>query len=180
MLFAAENRIDLELFTTSNSYAGRKTWLTDVKARFFGEEPTVGDLNGIWECEEIIRAQIATNTEDECVRVAEFDGHFHDYLDYVIAGSPAYPEAAFINIIAKGVSKGNALKTLAAHLGLRPEEVVAVGDWKNDISLLSAAGLSIAMGNAHEELKNIADFITLDVEEHGLAAAIRKFILTHI
>ena len=56
-------------------------------------------------------------------------------------------------------------------------EVIAVGDWKNDISLLSAAGLSIAMGNAHEDLKNIADYITLDVEENGLAVAIREVIL---
>ena len=178
VLFSDEKRIDLELFTTSNAYSARETWSTDVKARFFEEETTIGDLNGIWEHEEIIRAQIATKIEDKRLRIAEFDGHFHDCLDYVIAGSPAYPEAAFINIIAKGVSKGSALKTLAAHIGLRPEEVVAVGDWINDISLLSAAGLSIAMGNAVDELKQVADHITLDVEEHGLAKAIHEFILT--
>ena len=45
------------------------------------------------------------------------------------------------------------------------------------IPMLSVAGLGIAMGNAHNELKKVADYITLDVEEHGLAAAIEKFLL---
>jgi hypothetical protein len=52
-----------------------------------------------------------------------------------------------------------------------------MGDGKNDISLLSTAGLGIAMGNASDELKKIADHITLNVEEHGLAAAIREFLV---
>ena len=44
------------------------------------------------------------------------------------------------------------------------------------LSLLSTAGFSVAMGNAPEEIKAIADYVTLDVEEHGLADAINKFI----
>ena len=47
----------------------------------------------------------------------------------------------------------------------------------NDISLLSAAGLAIAMGNAPDEVKAVADRITLDVTQNGLAVAINKFLL---
>ena len=74
-------------------------------------------------------------------------------------------------------TKGKALEKLAYHLGFSLAEVVAVGDGSNDISLLSTAGLGIAMGNAHEEVKKVADHITLNVEEHGLAAAIKRFLV---
>jgi len=59
--------------------------------------------------------------------------------------TPAFPEYYFINIVDIGVSKGKALESLAAYLGLGMEEVVAIGDGANDISLLSTAGLAIAM-----------------------------------
>ena len=62
-------------------------------------------------------------------------------------------------------------------MGIPLDEVVAVGDGTNDISLLSSAGLAIAMGNAPDEVKKVADHVTLDVDHSGLAAAINKFLL---
>ena len=56
-------------------------------------------------------------------------------------------------------------------------EVIAIGDGINDISLLSTAGLAIAMGNALDEVKAVADYTTLGVAQNGLAAAINKFLL---
>ena len=56
-------------------------------------------------------------------------------------------------------------------------EVIAIGDGTNDISLLSSVGLAIAMDNAPHEVKTVADYITLDVDHSGLAAAINKFLL---
>jgi len=55
-------------------------------------------------------------------------------------------------------------------------EVIAVGDGTNDISLLTTAGLAIAMGNAEDEVKSIADYVTLDVDHSGLAAAIEAIL----
>ena len=62
-------------------------------------------------------------------------------------------------------------------MGISLTEVVAVGDGPNDNSLLSSAGLAIAMGDAPDELKAIADYVTLDVDHNGLAQAIKKFLL---
>ena len=56
-------------------------------------------------------------------------------------------------------------------------EIMAIGDGANDISLLSSVGLAIAMGNAPDEVKAVADYVTLDVDHSGLAAAINKFLL---
>jgi hydroxymethylpyrimidine pyrophosphatase-like HAD family hydrolase len=75
-----------------------------------------------------------------------------------------------------GVSKGNALQALASHLGISLGEVVAIGDGSNDRSLLAAAGLAIAMGNASDEIKAVADHVTLDVDHSGVAAAIGRFL----
>ena len=82
----------------------------------------------------------------------------------------------FINIINSGVSKGVALKKLASFLGISTEEIIAIGDGLNDISLLKTAGLAVAMGNAFPEVKRVADYITLDVDHSGVAAAVRKFL----
>ena len=80
-------------------------------------------------------------------------------------------------MLAPQVSKGRALEVLAEHLGISLVEVMAVGDGINDMSLLSTAGLAVAMGNSSSEVKAVADYITLDVEQSGLATAINKFLL---
>jgi HAD superfamily hydrolase (TIGR01484 family) len=62
-------------------------------------------------------------------------------------------------------------------LGVKKEETIAVGDSGNDFPLLMAAGLKVAMGNAMEGLKDIADYVAPGVEEDGVAHVINKFIL---
>ena len=78
---------------------------------------------------------------------------------------------------APGVSKGRALGALASHLGVALDEVIAIGDGSNDVPLLSLAGVAVAMGNAPEEGKAVADHVTLDIEHSGVAAAIERFLL---
>ncbi|MGB2828353.1 MAG: HAD-IIB family hydrolase, partial [Dehalococcoidales bacterium] len=95
---------------------------------------------------------------------------------FSLAKAPAFPGVDFTNVLSPGVSKGKALEKLAAHLQVPLGEVIAVGDGTNDISLLTAAGLAIAMGNAADEVKAIADYVTLDVDRSGLAAAIDEYI----
>jgi len=82
-----------------------------------------------------------------------------------------------IDIMTSGVSKGDGLNILAKHLDIDLESTVAFGDSHNDISMFEVAGLSIAMGNAEEELKRIADYITLSNDESGISHAIYKYVL---
>jgi len=76
----------------------------------------------------------------------------------------------------KGVNKGSGLKFLAERIGVAVEETMACGDSQNDYSMLKAAKVAVAMGNAKEEIKAIADFITLSNEESGVGHAIEKFV----
>jgi hypothetical protein len=82
-----------------------------------------------------------------------------------------------LEITAKGVTKGNGVAVLAEALGIRQQEVIAVGDSENDISMLSYAGLGIAMENAIPAVKNVASYITESNNNNGIARVIRKFIL---
>ena len=175
--FAQEHGADLELFTTTHYFAERETWSTRAHQKFFGVIASIQEFTDLWERERIIKGGLVTTTPEEEALADRFSHHFSESLHFSQARTPAYPGVVFCNILAKGVSKGVALEALAAHLGINMAEVMAVGDGSNDISLLSSAGLAIAMGNATDEVKAIADHITLDVDQHGLAEAIDKFLL---
>ena len=76
-----------------------------------------------------------------------------------------------------GVTKAFALERLAKQLDVNPQEIMAIGDANNDIEMLEYAGLGVAMGNASDYVKGLADAITDSCEENGVATAIEKFIL---
>lgn len=82
-----------------------------------------------------------------------------------------------LEMMNKGVTKGSAVKILAQMYGIDRKEIIAIGDNENDMSMIEYAGLGIAMGNAEESLKNVADYITGDYQEDGVAEAIERFIL---
>jgi Cof subfamily protein (haloacid dehalogenase superfamily) len=75
-----------------------------------------------------------------------------------------------------GVNKGTGLKFLAERIGAAMDETMACGDSQNDLSMLKAAQVAVAMGNAKEEIKEMADFITLSNDESGVGYAIEKFV----
>jgi len=175
--FARLNTIYLELYSKDHFFAERENWSDDIHRRFFRVEPMFVDFTGIWNRERIIKAELVVHTPEEKAKARSFQSHFRDSLRFSIARTPAYPGVDFINIIDPKVSKGEALMALASHLGVSISEVMAIGDGLNDISLLKVAGLAVAMGNAPDEVKKVADHITLDVDHSGLAAAIEKFLL---
>lgn len=75
-----------------------------------------------------------------------------------------------------GVDKGAALTQLAAHLGVPMDQVMAIGDNGNDVPMLSAAGVGVAMGNATPDAIRAADLLTLPCTDFGVAAAIRAVV----
>lgn len=81
-----------------------------------------------------------------------------------------------IEVTAKGVSKASALHWLGGHLNIGWEEMIAFGDSGNDVDMLSAVGVGIAMGNAEQEAKDAADFVTLPNTEDGIVYALEKYV----
>ena len=77
----------------------------------------------------------------------------------------------------KGVTKGTALRTIENRIGVRYEETMAFGDGGNDIPIIREAGIGVAMGNANESLKAVADNVTSSVEEDGISQALKHWVL---
>ena len=78
--------------------------------------------------------------------------------------------------VAKEATKAAGLDKLITHLGIRQEEVIAIGDSYNDLSMLKYAGFSIAMGNAYDEVKIACDYVTLTNEEDGVATWMEGYL----
>jgi len=175
--FAHSNDIPLDLYSTTHYFIERETWASDIRRQFFGIEPTLVDFTKVWNRERIIKGGLTTSSPQEIAKARSFCLHFDSSLHFTWTKTPAYPDINFVNVLAPGVSKGEALAALASHLGVSLDEVMAIGDGTNDIPLLTMAGLAIAMGNAPDELKAVADHITLDIDHSGVAAAINKFLV---
>jgi len=83
----------------------------------------------------------------------------------------------FLEFLDKNVNKGVGVSIIANELGIKPEEVICIGDAGNDIAMIKYAGLGVAMGNATEEVKAAADYVTAANTEDGVAKVIEKFML---
>ncbi len=82
----------------------------------------------------------------------------------------------YLEVIPKSIHKGQGIRDICNTLGIRTEEVIAFGDAENDIPMLLAAGMGIAMGNAAEAVKSAADYVTLTNNEDGIAAALQQLL----
>lgn len=82
---------------------------------------------------------------------------------------------AFVDVTAKGNTKQHGLDEIIRHFGIRLEETMAFGDGGNDISMLRHAGIGVAMGNAKDDVKAAADYVTTSVDDNGIANALKQF-----
>ena len=83
-----------------------------------------------------------------------------------------------IEINGKGVEKGSSLEFLAEYIGILKEEVMAIGDGANDVRMLEVAGIGVAMENAREEIKRVANVVTASNDDEGVAKALEQYILS--
>lgn len=82
-----------------------------------------------------------------------------------------------LDITDKAVNKGAALRILAEKYQIKPERIAVFGDHHNDISMMRVAGYAFAMENAEPEVKEAANYVTKTNDEHGVAYAIKNYLL---
>ncbi len=82
----------------------------------------------------------------------------------------------YVELLPRYVDKGVAVEKLVKHLDIQREKVICIGDSYNDLPMLRFAGMGVAMGNAQQEVKEIADYVTASNDEDGIVNVIDKFM----
>ena len=127
---------------------------------------------------------ITTLANDGITKIIWYDtidgvAHFKDELKDEEFSSVTYctSNPKFLEFFNRQVSKKTAIESLCGLLGISKEETVAIGDGYNDVPMFEGVGLSIAMGNAPDEIKSMCHKVTLDNNSNGVAKAIEQYIL---
>lgn len=80
-----------------------------------------------------------------------------------------------IEVVPLGANKGKSLFTIAKEMKIKPENILAIGDGENDIDMVNMAGIGVAMENASDKVKEVAQYITSNNDNDGVAQAIEKY-----
>ncbi len=86
-------------------------------------------------------------------------------------------EAFFLELVPNGIDKAESLAVLLNHLNLNRKDMIAFGDGFNDLTMLEYAGCGVAMGNAKDAVKEVADAVTISNDEDGVAHYIEEFLM---
>lgn len=130
----------------------------------------VGDFDSI-EFQNLNKILVMNKDPEKIINLVKNLNHNYKDKVFAVKSTPTYCE-----ICNPKATKGNAIRFLANKWGIEQEEIMAAGDQDNDIEMLLAAGIKVAMGNATQDLKNVASYITDTVDNDGIVKAIEKFI----
>ena len=121
------------------------------------------------------------NLKDDIMKIifADFGEEQMQSLMKLLAEHPKADDFDFVRsagilyeILPKGVSKGSLLLKIAAILGVDKKKTIAVGDYNNDVSMIKTAGLGFAVKNAVDEVKAVADYVTVSNDDDAIAVII--------
>lgn len=169
--WAKKNNIHLNLYMNDKLYVEKDD---PIIRRYTGEQRLNGFVVGAFEELRLKRINkiLAINFEDENKVTMWKDYLATKYEDLHVVKSTPY----FCEICHWHAKKSDAVNFLKDYWKLEREEIMTIGDQNNDLELLAAGGIKVAMGNATEELKNIADYVTDTVGNNGFVKAVEKFV----
>ena len=111
----------------------------------------------------------------EAIKTRREAGIYPDLSGFeVITTDLKRTEQTLFEILPKGTNKGILLPHFEKILGVKKENIIAIGDYHNDIGMLRAAGLGVAVANAVPEAKAAADLVTVSNDEHAIAAIVAR------
>ena len=128
------------------------------------------DLDAVAQCEQAVKEAFGPH-----VGTQQSNPHRHEGEAATVTAARSQPY--YLDVTHPEANKGGVVTTLAKMLNIRTDEIATIGDMPNDIPMFEKGGLSIAMGQASEEVKKAAAESTSSSEEEGFATAVEKFIL---
>ncbi|MDF2612892.1 MAG: Cof-like hydrolase [Clostridia bacterium] len=172
-LYDISKQIQVNIHAFSN-----KGCITPKMSKYSELEGTINDIpvlemkyEEVLEDEDIIKIMMVDEPDllEEAIKKLPQEV----YEKYTVVRSAPY----FLEFLNKDSSKGVGVSALIDYLGIKKEHVICIGDAGNDLDMIQFAGLGVAMGNAFEEVKAAADYVTKNNQEDGVAHVIQKFVL---
>ena len=153
-----------------SSYDGK----TDDVAKIVGVSD---DLDAVAKCEEAVREAFGAGVGTKKGTPQRDLSREGDAAAGRPTVSAARSQPYYLDVTHPDANKGGVVGVLARMLKLRTEEIATIGDMPNDVSMFEKGGLSIAMGQASDEVKGAAHEVTTSSEDEGFANAVERFIL---
>lgn len=173
--FCYEKKLEFFIYTVDKKYGINLD--NNEKVRSYTNDSYVveiKDSNINFLKDELILKALIKNTDMAYLNSLEID--IAEITDYSL--EIAYSSNMFMEINAKGVDKGIALKKVCDYYGIDISEALAIGDNYNDVAMIETAGIGVAVRNAHLQVKERADYVTKATNEEGaVGEAIEKFVL---
>jgi Cof subfamily protein (haloacid dehalogenase superfamily) len=171
---AKRDGFHLQMYKNDRFYVEEDDEYTAIYARLAGVEAIVVDslAREFAGC-----GSMKVNMNADAVRIADYEPKMREYLGEEAYVTRSLPE--FLEVMNPRVNKGRALHFIADYLGIPMERTMAVGDSYNDVTMLQAAGLGVAMGSSPRELKAVAQAVVGDWRHDGVAEAIERFVLSN-
>ncbi len=171
---ARAEAVALEAYAAGGGFfAEREARVLQDHEALLGLQATKKDLHAVYFAQVVVRAQFVVEEARWPALRPEVLGLG---LDLHEATSPKTLGVIYASLTAPGVGKRAAAEAVLKRLGLTFNESAAIGDGKNDLELLRAVRLGIAMANAPEEVKAAADWVAPPPEACGLVAALKKVL----
>jgi 5-amino-6-(5-phospho-D-ribitylamino)uracil phosphatase len=169
--------LQFELYTEDAYYAEHDTAESAIHAELIGVWPKLADLEMILATRQVIKGHYIFGSPAEVALARDLALDFAGRLRFSFASPPpGFGPLEFANVVAPGVTKGDALRVLAKYYGVDMAETMGVGDGMNDLPLVQAAGIGVAMGNSAAEVIAAADEVTASVDDDGLALVIERYL----
>lgn len=170
--YCENNKLSAVLNTVNKRYSNKYTIRPDEKIFI----DSIDFLNN----ENIFQIVVADNNYDkmkklsnliDCLEKTDIINYSHDYLNKIESGNH------WFDIVKTNVNKGNAIKFLLNKLNIDSKEAVCFGDSVNDVDMFNVCEIKVAMGNALDEIKDMASYITDTNDNEGISKFFDKYIL---
>jgi hypothetical protein len=186
-----EARIDLDVtarvtelvrpFKATIAYYLQREWYAEVSDAWTDHEQRIMDVSvEIAPIGELVRGWKSRNrgpnkmmVMSEAANITGIQQHLRSVYDGQLNIYPS--KATYLEVMDARGSKSNAVRFVGERLGLTPAEIIAMGDNYNDVEMIQFAGMGVAMGNAPEDIKAKADYITDTNNNDGVRKALEKF-----
>jgi 5-amino-6-(5-phospho-D-ribitylamino)uracil phosphatase len=178
LAFARRHDLLFELYLEDAYYSEHDNAASAVHAELIGVWPRIANLDDVLAMSNVMKGHFIFSDPGQVALTRRLAESMRDVLRFSFATPPpGFGALEFANVVAPGVTKGEALRRLAAYYGISIAETIGVGDGQNDLPLIEAAGIGVAMGNSPADVIAAADEITASVDEDGLALVIEQHAL---